>query len=172
MAGITATGLGSNLDVTGLVQKLMDVERQPLTKLDQKEAATQVKISALAQFRGSLSSFQGTLKALADPSNYQISKGTIDDTSVATVSASASAAMGRYSVEARTLSKGRKLTTAGSCNALTDTVGTGTLTIQYGTYVADPGNGPGTFTLNSQKATQTVNIDAAHSSLQGVRDAI
>ncbi|HKU36924.1 MAG TPA: flagellar filament capping protein FliD [Polyangiales bacterium] len=175
MAGITATGLGSNLDVTGLVSKLMEVERQPLTKLDQKEAAAQVKISALAQFRGSLSSFQGTLKALADPSNYQISKATIDDASVAVVTATASAAVGSYSLEVQNLAKSQKLTMGSSFNAVTDTVGTGTLTIQYGTYTAPPtppGGDGGSFALNSQKATQTVNIDAAHSSLQGVRDAI
>src|SRR5215510_3903193 len=125
MAGITATGLGSNLDVTGLVSKLMDVERQPLTKLDQKEAAAQVKISAYAGFRGSLSAFQSTLKSLADPSNYQISKGTIDDASVASVSASASAAVGSFSLEVQNLAKAQKLASSTAFTALTDTVGTG-----------------------------------------------
>jgi flagellar hook-associated protein 2 len=166
MAGIQATGVGSNLDVTGLVEKLMTVERQPLDKLNAKEAAVQVKISAYAGFRGTLSTFQGTLQALADSSNYSVSKGTVDDTSVASLITSASAPAGSYSFEVQNLAKSQKLA-SGVFASVTDTVGTGSLTIQYGGY--DSGTG---FTLNGNRGTQTVQIDAAHSSLSGVRDAI
>lgn len=170
MAGIQATGVGSNLDVTGLVEKLMEVERKPLTALDTKEAAVQVKISAYATFKSSLSAFQGTLQALADPSNYQVSKGTVEDTSVASASTSANAAAGSYSLEVTNLAKAQKLA-SGTFTSITDTVGTGTLTFQYGTH--DPAAMPApTWTLNGNRATQTVTIDAAHSSLSGVRDAI
>src|SRR5688572_33482814 len=103
MAGITATGLGSNLDVGGLVEKLMEVERQPLAKMDVKKAAAEVKISAYASFRSTLSNFQGTLKALADGSNYAISKGSLEDATVGSVTASATAAAGSYSLEVTTL---------------------------------------------------------------------
>jgi len=40
---ITASGLGLESRRGGLVQKLMAVERQPVTKLDTKEAAVQVR---------------------------------------------------------------------------------------------------------------------------------
>ena len=42
---IQATGLGSNLDVQGLVSKLMEVEKAPLTKLTQNQAAVTLKIA-------------------------------------------------------------------------------------------------------------------------------
>lgn len=169
MAGITATGLGSNLDVGGLVAKLMEVESQPLAKLDLKKAAAEVKISALASFRSSLSAFQGTLKALADNTNYSIAKGSLEDATVGTVTASASAAAGTYSLEVTNLAKSQRLA-SGVFASVSDTIGTGSLTIQFGTH--DPLAQPPTFTTNGQKATQSLTIDTAHQSLTGVRDAI
>jgi flagellar hook-associated protein 2 len=169
MAGIQATGVGSNLDVTGLVEKMMTVERQPLTALDKKEAAVQVKISAYGTFRGSLATFQGTLQALADPSNFSVSKGSIEDSSIATITTSSSAPAGSYSFEVTNLAKSQKLA-SGVFQSVNDIVGTGSLTIQYGNY--DNTNGANTWTLNGNKATQSIQIDAAHTSLSGVRDAI
>jgi flagellar hook-associated protein 2 len=169
MAGIQASGVGSNLDVAGLVEKLMTVERLPLAALDKQTAAVQVKISAYGTFRGSLAAFQGTLQALADPSNYSVAKGSIEDASVATMSASSSATAGSYSFEVTSLAKPQKIV-SGVYASVTDAVGTGSLTIQYGSY--DDTNGANSWTLNGTRASQSVQIDAAHSSVQGVRDAI
>lgn len=164
---IAATGLGSNLDVSGLVSKLMEVESRPLTKLDSREAATQVKISALGSFRSSLSAFQGTLKSLNEPSNYSVTKATIDDAAIASVTSNATAAAGSYSLEVQNLAKAQKISSKAYA-ATSEVLGTGKLTIQFGSYDA----GGNTFTPNSGKATQSLTIDAAHSSLSGVRDAI
>lgn len=166
---ISGAGMGSSLDVSGLVSQLMEVERQPLTKLNQKEAATQVKISAYASFRGTLSSFQASLQSLNDASNYAIPKASIDDATIGTVSANATAVAGAYSLEVTDLAKSQKLA-SGVFSSMTESIGTGTLTIQYGT--TDAAADPPTFTLNGDRPTQTVNIDTAHMSLSGVRDAI
>src|SRR5262245_5040719 len=99
MAGIQAAGVGSNIDVAGLVSQLMEVERQPLAALDKKEAAVQVKISAYGTFRSSLTTFQGTLQSLADASNYSVSKGSLEDASVASITTASNAPAGSYSFE-------------------------------------------------------------------------
>jgi flagellar hook-associated protein 2 len=169
MAGIQASGVGSNLDVASLVTQLMNVERLPLAALDKKDAAAQVKISAFGSFRGSLSAFQGTLQALADPSNFSVSRGTIDDATVASLSTTSSAVPGSYSFEVTSLAKSQKIV-SGVFASVTDTVGTGALTIQYGSY--DNTDNANKWTLNGARATQSVVIDTAHSSVQGVRDAI
>jgi len=169
MAGIQATGLGSNLDVGGLVDKLMTIEQVPVDKMNAKIGATQVKVSAYGSFRSVLSQFQATLKSLADPTNFKIGKASVEDPTVATASASATADPGSYSLEVTALAKAQKLSSGGVFSAITDVVGTGTLSIQYGTY--DPA-GAGSFTLNGDKGTQTIEIDPAHSTLAGVRDAI
>lgn len=169
MAGIQATGVGSNLDVQGLVDKMMEVEKLPLAALDKKEAAAQVKISSYGTFRGSLSTFQGTLKALADVSTYSVSKGSVDDATVASVTTNNDAPAGSFSLEVTNLAQAQKLA-SGSFKSLNDAVGTGTLTFQFGTY--DNTNNANTFTVNGNKPTKSVQIDAAHNTLAGVRDAI
>ena len=51
MAAITSTGLGSGLDINGLVSKIMAVEQQPLLALNQKEATYQGKLAAYNQVK-------------------------------------------------------------------------------------------------------------------------
>jgi flagellar hook-associated protein 2 len=164
---ITASGLGSNLDVAGLVQKLMDVERQPVTKLDSKEAAVQVKISAYGTLRGSLTSFHSAVKSLTDGTRFSATRALVGDNSVASATAANGATAGSYSLEVTNLAKAQKLNSTPFTNT-TDIVGTGTITVQFGTYDSNAN----TFTLNANKTAQSLTIDAAHSSLSGVRDAI
>lgn len=166
---IPATGLGSNLDVNGLVTRLMEVEKQPLVKLDQKEAAVQLKISAYGTFKGAVSSFQSSLAALQNSGAYTTNKGTVDDANVASVSAGANADLGSHSLEVSNLAVAQRLKSEPYAN-LTDTIGTGKLTIQFGTY--DDTTPPGTFTANSKKSVQNITIDSGHNTLAGVRDAI
>ena len=168
MAGITATGLGSNLDVSGLVDKLMEVERQPLTGLDKKEAAVQVKISAFGGFRSALAAFQSSLVGLEQASVYTALKASVADNTIASVSSSAGADLGSHTLEVSQLATAQRLKSDTSFTALTDTVGTGTLSIQFGSYDSDAN----TFSVNGERATQTITIDAAHNTLAGVRDAI
>lgn len=167
MAGIIASGIGSNLDVASLVQQLMKAESAPLAKLATKEAAAQVKISALGSFRGALSGFQGALKALTDPSSFTVMKSGIGDATVASVSASDKAGEGSYSLEVTNLAKSQKLST-GTFSSLTEPVGSGTITIQYGTYDSTANS----FSVNGERGSQSITIDGAHTSLAGVRDAI
>ena len=71
------------------------------------------------------------------------------------------------------LAKPQKLTIAGFANA-TDPVGTGTLTISFGTFtpeVTTPPT-PSSFTPNTAKTDVTISIDSSNNTLVGVRDAI
>jgi flagellar hook-associated protein 2 len=167
MATIPTTGLGSGLDVQGLVSQLMTVEQQPLDKLKAKEAAVQLKVSAYGTFRGSVSAFQQSLAGLENSSIYGTNKGSVSDSSIATVSASATSDLGSHTLEVSTLAVAQRLK-SGTFTNITDTVGTGTLTIDYGTYDKTAN----TFSVNADRASQKITIDAAHNTLAGVRDAI
>lgn len=46
---ISSAGVGSGLDVNGIVTKLMALEQQPITALDQKEADLQGELSSTAR---------------------------------------------------------------------------------------------------------------------------
>ena len=55
---LSASGLGSGLDINSLVSQLMAVERQPLTAMARKEASFQARLSAFGQIKSSLSALQ------------------------------------------------------------------------------------------------------------------
>ncbi|HEY2734806.1 MAG TPA: flagellar filament capping protein FliD [Polyangiales bacterium] len=165
---ISGAGLGSNLDVTGLVAKLMAAEQGPLTQIQTKEAAVQVQITSFGTFRGALSSFQGTLSGLETAASYSASKASFGDPTVASANVSSGADAGSHTLEVTSLASAQRLKSGTAFNNITDNVGTGTLTINFGSY----DSGTNAFTENDKRGAVTVAIDSAHSSLAGVRDAI
>lgn len=165
--GISAPGMGSNLDVNTIVSQLMAAERRPLALLDQREATYQAKLSAYGALKGALSSFQTAMEGLADASKFNAATATVGDTSVLTATANGKAATGSYSVEVQQLAQQQKIRSEGF-SGTGSVVGSGTLTIQYGTY----DSGANTFTLNDAKAAKTITIDPSNNTLAGVRDAI
>jgi flagellar hook-associated protein 2 len=163
---ITSTGLGSGLDINGLVSQLMAIESQPLTQMDTKEANYQAQLAAYGQVKSALSGFQAAVTGLQSASSFQSVAANSADTSVYTASASSIAIPGNYSIEVTQLAQSQKLTSSAFAT-VNDVIGTGTLSFQFGT-----DDGMGGFTVNSAKAAQNVTIDAAHNTLSGVRDAI
>lgn len=162
---LASPGIGSGLDVNGIVKQLMAVESQPLTALDNKEAQQQTRLTAFGTLKGALSSFQSSLSALSDPAKFTGVTANFADATLASVSATSSAAVGSHSVEIQTLAQSHKLKSANYATTST-TIGSGTLTIQFGTYSG------GTFTLNPDKAAQSITISSDNSSLTGIRDTI
>lgn len=165
MATITSAGIGSGLDVAGLVKQLVAAESQPLRALDRKEALIQAKLSAYGSFKSALSSFQSAMSGLANLSKFQAFKATSADTSVITSSAASNAVPGSYGVEVTLLAQANKLRSKTFAD-VTSGIGTGTLTFQFGKV-----NGA-SFTVNGEKSAQTVTISAAQNSISGIRDAV
>jgi flagellar hook-associated protein 2 len=160
-------GLGSNLDVSGLVGKLMEVESKPLAELAKKTAATTVKISAYGNFKGAVSALRTSLAGLQSADSYNAMAASVVDSNVASVSATPNADLGSHSLEVTDLAVAERLK-SGTFASINDVIGTGTLTIQYGKYDSN-GN---TFTTNPGSATNNIVIDGTNNTLAGVRDAI
>jgi len=164
---VSAPGIGSGLDVNGIVSQLMAAERQPLTALIKQEAVYTQKLSAFGQVRGALASFQSALQDLGSGSKFQALSATASDATVLSASASGTATPGSYQIEVSQLAQQQKLASSGY--ATTDAVvGSGTLTIQFGTY----DSGLNSFTANADKATKSIAIDPANNTLAGIRDSI
>lgn len=163
---ITSTGLGSGLDINGLVSQLITAESQPLKQLNAKEANYQAKLTAYGNVKSALSGFQSAVSSLESASTFQTVAATSGDSSVYTATADANAVPGTYSIEVTNIAQSQKLA-SDPFASVNDIVGTGTLTFQFGT-----DDGAGVFTASSSKSTKTVNIDASQSSLSGIRDAI
>jgi len=165
MAGLSSPGIGSGLDINTLVSKLMSIEQQPLTKLDTEEAKYQTKISALGTLKGAISSLQSAVSTLNSQSKYSAKTVSSADSTVLTGSASTLASKGSYKVVVSQLAQSQNLSSDGFA-ASTTTVGSGTLTIQFGTLTG------GAFNLNPDKGTHTITIGSSANTLTGIADAI
>ena len=154
MASISSPGIGSGLDVAGIVSQLVAAERAPTqVRLDRREAEALAKLSALGTVRAALSSFQSALQPLTTLEGFQGRTTRSGNDAVFTALADSTAVPGRYSVEVTTLASGAKLRSAAYASADT-VVGSGTLTI----------------TSNSQ--VFTVNIDSPNDTLVDIAAAI
>ena len=163
---VSSAGIGSGLDIEGIISQLMEIEKRPLTQLNNKKAEQQAQLSAFGSLKSVLSSFQDSVQELAKPTVFNGLKAALTDTTMATVSASSSAAAGTHEIEVQSIAQSQKIKS--EAFASTDTIiGSGTLTIAFGTY-----NGDGTFTANTEKAAKTITIDPAKSTLADIRDTI
>jgi flagellar hook-associated protein 2 len=180
--GITATGVGSGLDIDGLVSQLMAAERAPMDRrLLNRESRLTSDISALGSFKSHLSSFKSSLSSASAPSTYHQRNATSSNAKALDVTATQRAALGTYSVSIEGLAAAQSLAIRDTFVSTISEVGTGTLTFTFGTtgYTPDASNPVNnandtydSFVAKAGLASQTVTISNADSSLSGVRDAI
>ena len=176
-AALTSAGVGSSLDVNGIVSKLMTVAQQPLTLLQQQASSYQSTISAYGSLQSALSQFQSSMSSLANASQYQSISATSSSPSVATVSATNAAMQGSYSLAVSQLAQSQQLLTSGVASAST-AIGSGattTLSFNFGTISGGTlSNGiysNATFASNGS-GTQTVTINSSNNTLTGIANAI
>ncbi len=166
---LSSSGLGSGLDVNGIVTKLMSLERRPIDQIDSKTTVIEAEISAYGTLKGSLSSLQTAVATLTNKSTYAATKSTVADTTVMTVASDSTAAAGSYSISVTQLAKAEKLKSA-AFGSSTASVGTGTLTFDFGTYSTT--GGVTGFALNTSKKQVSVTIPSGSDSLTSIADAI
>ncbi|MFA6444430.1 MAG: flagellar cap protein FliD N-terminal domain-containing protein, partial [Sterolibacterium sp.] len=174
--GITASGLGSSLDVNGIVSQLMAIEQQPLKKLDTQEVDYQAKLSAYGTLKSGLSSLQDATTSLTNTASFQTYKASPSDSSVLTTSANSTAVAGKYSVDITQLAKEQNLAGVGQLTT-TDAIGSGTLSFDFGTIAggaldATTGKYTGASFTSNGAGVRTVTIDGTSNSLGDIRDAI
>jgi flagellar hook-associated protein 2 len=170
MATVSST---SAIDVNSIVSSLMSVEKQPLTLIASQKTAFEAKLSAYGTLKSALSTFQTSVGALASASKFNAQSATSATPSVFTATANGSATIGDYAITVNQLAKSQKIAMDGVANT-TDVIGTGKLTIAFGTYapeIVSPAT-PASFTANPDKASFEVTIDSTNNTLAGVRDAI
>ena len=172
--GLSSAGIGSGLDVTGIIQQLITAEKKPLDSLNSKKTDYQAKLTAFGTIKNNLSQFQTSLQNLSDVTKIQAVTATASDANVLSASGSASANPGNYNVEIQQLAQAQKLATTGQAN-LNTIIGSGTLNFDFGT-ITGTANNNGKYTgasfVNNGLSTKTVIIDASNNTLSGIRNAI
>jgi len=173
MAAITSLGVGSGLDLGTLVSGLIAAERAPTeNRLNLKQQNFTAELSAFGLLRSSLSQFQTSLGGLKTSTAFNAKAITASDASVFSTSVESFADIGSYSVEVLALARAQSLATSAATAFATvdDVVGSGTLTIQFGTTTT----GPYAFTPDPARPPQAIDISAANGNdtVSGLRDYI
>jgi len=173
---LTATGIGSGLDIESLVTQLISAERSPVeTRLVARESTLTAELSGFGSLKSALSTFQDSISSLNKLSSFGQRTTTSSNTDAVVASANSAAASGSYSLSVSQLASSHSLASAGYAST-SDVVGTGTLTIRFGsTDYTSPDPGPESydgFTVNPEKGAATITIDSENNTLSGVRDAI
>ncbi|MBD3610219.1 MAG: flagellar filament capping protein FliD [Gammaproteobacteria bacterium] len=166
MPVLQASGIGSGLDVVGLVNQLVAAERAPAeNRIKRQESQLEGLVSAYGKLKSSLDSLQSSLASLKDASGFQERTASSADDTILNASATSTAALGTHTVTVNTLASTHKLRTGGFANT-TDVIGSGTIKIDIGKY----DSGGDTFT---QTSTTNITITAGtNDTLEGVRDQI
>jgi len=155
MAGLTSQGIGSGLDVAGLVAKLVAAEKAPRqAQITRAQTTTVTTISALAALKGAMSSFDDSLASLKTEDVFSARAVSSSAPDVFTASATSDAVSGSYDVEVEQLASAQQIASKAFAGGATQNVGTGTLTVSVGT------------------KNFSVAIDNTHKTLAQIRDAI
>ena len=154
MASIISSGIGSGLDISGIVQQLVAAEGQPLeTRLGLKEVQAQAKLSAFGSLKSALSSVRDKLETMTSAEKFLVRQATSSNEDVFTVSADTDAVPARYAVEVVQTATSQKLT-SGAFTGADAVVGIGALTIDVGA------------------SRMILDISTENNTLAGIRDAI
>lgn len=156
MAGLTSTtGLGSGLDINGLVSQLVAAEKETKQKqITRSQTSTVTSISALATLKGAMATFNSALEPLKTVSVFSARSATSSDQEFFSSSATNVAAPGSYDVQIEAIASAHQISSNAVVGGSNVAVGTGTLTLAVGT------------------KSFSVALDAPNNTLAHVRDAI
>jgi flagellar hook-associated protein 2 len=149
MATITSSGIGSGLDINGIVEQLMSIERRPIVALEQRKSTVQTQISAFGQVKSALATLQAAVKRLDDPSVRFAAAASVSEGAGFTATASAGAATGTHEIGVQRLAQAQRVATN-----------------------ANEGFNPGAGTLTISAGDQSVEIDFTGGTLEDLRTAI
>lgn len=133
--------------------------------VSQTISSDQAQMSGLDQLSAAVSSFQAAMEGLLTPSQVAPATASTSNAGIATATALSTAVPDSYNVTVNSLAQAQTVTSGAFADPDTSIVGSGTLTIQTGTY----DSGSNTFTVGGSPA---VSISVTNGSLDSIASAI
>lgn len=109
---LSTPGVGSGLDISGIISQLMAVERRPLVQLGTDQVELNAQLSAFGKLKSTLSTFKSAMSDLAEVDKFRYAKADSSAAEVLTGTASASAAKGRYTIDVVRVAENHRLAAA------------------------------------------------------------
>jgi flagellar hook-associated protein 2 len=196
-AVISTLGVGTSLSLSTLLTGLMQVASIPLTQYHRQQDGVKTELSAFAQLKNSLTTFQSALGNLTLSANFKTLNANSSDKTVAEADVFTGAQPGSYNVDVSQLAQAETLVTGGQ-SSVNAAIGSGkatTLTFNFGTIggtdgASDDADGKSTTTTKGGKpdadghyadgttftpstgTSKTITINSGNNTLGGIRDAI
>lgn len=169
VGSITSTGIGSGLDVAGILEKLMAVEERPLTILQEAATSLNTRLSNVGKMQGYFSALRDKANALTSTTLWGGTTATSSDTASVKVSTGNNAAAGSYAVNVQRLATGQTVSGTPLASSAA-TLSEGSITIELGTYGS--GSPAADFTAKPGSSPVSITIGAGETSLATIRDTI
>lgn len=152
---ITFSGLFSGIDTATIIERLMEIERQPLLVIQQEQLETQERLAIYQNLQSRLSSLDSAILSLNSASTLGAKTATSSNTDVLTVSAGSAAAVGSFTVDSITnLARAASEASIGVTDKTADFVSGSSFSFDVGT------------------ENVSISLGAGETTLEGLRDAI
>ena len=150
---LTAAGVGSGIDIEGILTQLGEIERQPIVALEARREELDVELSAFGTVKSALSSFQTAASALGTNADFGAFVATSSDEDVFTATASNGQTAINQEIEVLALATNHRLSSAA--------------------YESSDSNvEQGLLTFSSGDTSFQIDVDNSNDTLAGLRDAI
>lgn len=162
MATISSPGIGSGLDVNSIVSQLTALEKRPLAALQTQATLLKTRISVLGQIQSQVAAVRDAAVKLGSITGWSGLTVSSSNNSAVSAKVTTGAMVADYSLEVSQLAQSQS--TASKVFGTGDAVGTGTLTIELGSW----NTGMTSFTAATGGTPVTVSIGATDSSLASI----
>ncbi|MEG3115929.1 flagellar filament capping protein FliD [Salinicola sp. 4072] len=112
MASISSLGIGSGLDLSGLLDDLESAEQEKLTPIVSQQQSYKTKLSAFGTLESSLTALRDAATKLSDPETFTAVKNSMTGDAV-TASTTGDAVAGRYQVSVSQLAQSQSVVSKG-----------------------------------------------------------
>ena len=153
MASISSLGIGSGLDLNGLLDQMESAERQQLTPITQQQKSYQAKISAYGTLENKLTAFREAATKLSDSQQFDAVKSSVSGDALSAV-VGEEALPGTHDIVVNNKARAYSIATQGVADK-SEPLGAGAISFTLG-------NGD----------NFSVEVGEEQSSLEGIRDAI
>ncbi len=155
MAIFSVSGLSSGINYNDMISKILEVERQPIYRLQKKQSTYNEKINVYSDLSTKLSALKSAAENLKSVANFYIKKASTSDSTIFDATAASSAATGNYSISITQLAQAHRIASSGVASE------TSTISTVSGNFSFKVGSG----------TTTTISVTTS-TTLKDLRDAI
>jgi flagellar hook-associated protein 2 len=117
LSGISFGGLGSGIDTDTIVRQLMQIERQPVFRLQSNQSRLIAQTEIYGQLRSKLNALSTATNALNQSGSFNSVKVSVSDGTVASATADAGAVVGSYALSVTKLAQAHKVASVPQASA-------------------------------------------------------